>query len=171
MQLFTIISLLIAISGAAYAVIAAAKEYTEVFVENKIEVAKEHLQNTTPEKSGNKKLYSQACSNHKWGIRFAWFYRIFFFAPIIIFSSLVIIITSIVYKKGGPNTEILTAESWPTYKVMLFWVPISYVILIVLGLVCIGLMKFFFYLLKNKSEVGLEPNLVMPEVTKPEQTK
>lgn len=161
MQLFTIISLLIAISGAAYAVIAAIKEHTDVFVKKNSETAKEHLQNTAPEKSGNKKLYSQACSNRKWGIRFTWLYRVSFFAPIIIFGYLVTKITLIVYQKGGPDIEIITAESWPIYKARLLWVPISYVVSIVLGLIFIGAMKISFCLLKNKSEVGLEPNGVV----------
>jgi len=166
MQLFTVISLLIATSGAAYAVIAAIKEYTNIFVEKKIKDAKVDLQDTDPEKSSNEELYSQASSNHKWGMGFTWFYRAFFFAPIIIFSYLVIKITLIVYQKGGPSTELLTAESWPTYKAMLFWAPISYVVFIVLGLICLVGMIISFHLLKNKSKIaGGKPKAVVSKTT------
>ena len=167
MQLFTIISLLIAISGTAYAVIAALKEYTNVFVKAKIEDAKEDLQNTDPEKSSNEKLYSQACSNHKAGIMFVWFYRICFFVPIIIFGVLVIQITLIV-NKAGLSIDIITTESWPTYKAMLFWVPISYIICIGLGLIFLVGMTISFNLLNNKSDAaGGQPKTVVSKTPTP----
>lgn len=153
MQLFTIISLLIATSGAAYAVIAAIKEYTNAFVIAKIKTAKVHLQDTTPEKSANKELYSQARSNKKIGIVFVWAYRICFFLPITTFSYYVIKITVIVNKAGLSN-EIITEKTWPTYKSMLFWAPVSYAIFIGLGLAFLAGMVICFRLLKNKSDVA-----------------
>lgn len=168
MELFTIISLLVAISGTAYAIIAAIKEYTDVFVEKKIKTAKEHLQNTELEKSGNNKLFLQACSNNTWGIIFMRSYRACFFIPLMIFSCLVIYITLVVYQKGGPGTEIITEGSWPTYKAMLCWVPISYAFFICLGIISLVVMFIFFNLLKHKSEVGLDNGLVT-KTPQPEQ--
>ncbi len=159
MQLFTVVSLLIAVSGAAYAVIAAIKEYTNSFVASSIDIAKDNLQNTDPEKSGKKTLYLQALSNHKWGIRFAWIYRICFFVPVIVFCILVIAVIRIAYK-SGPSTEIITEANWPIYKAFLFWVPIGYALSIVFGLVAMVIMICFFGSLKNKSDVGLDPGAV-----------
>ncbi len=154
MQLFTIISLLIAISGAAYAVIAAIKEYTDVYIENCTKIAKTHLQNTNPSKSANKELYSQARSNYRWGNKFKFFYKVCFFAPLIIFCYLVARITFVVYKEGGPATEIITETTWPYYKKVIFWVPVSYSVAVVLGGACLGIMAFYFWLLKKNAKIS-----------------